>query len=857
MVFLYQFANPLVYILIAAAAIKAYFKGPIDAAMIGAVLMFMAIIGFIQEMKARKAMEVLLSLSAPKAKVRRDGNTILLDATELVPGDILIIDAGDRIASDARLLGTANLKVNESPFTGESLPVGKHTHQVGRDAAIHDRKNMVFMGTTVSSGRAIAVVTASGMNTEIGRIAEAIRSVKKEMTPLQKAINILGHSLIWVVTAACGIIFIAGVLQGMPWVNVFMLAVAAAVSGIPEGLPATVTVVLAISVNSMSKRNVIIRKLTAVETLGTATVICTDKTGTLTLNQMTVREIWSADRLLEVGGSGYEPAGDFHYQKAILSPANDQELLDILRTGVLCNDAILMQNGQKWDIIGDPTEGALIVAAAKSGLKKSELEEKSSRLGEIPFESENQFMATLHMINGKRIVCVKGSLEKVLPMCSEIQKTGGTRQIDDKVCEEILAAHEVMAAKALRVLAIANAPYPDTMGNLNPEKPLGGLNFLGLVGMIDSPREEAMLAVQACKKAGIRVVMITGDNPLTSAAIAAQLGISHSGDTAMTGMEIEHMDDNVLVESCKTRSVFARIEPLHKLRIVNAFRRLGHITAMTGDGVNDAPALEAASIGVAMGITGTDVAKEASDMVLTDDNFASIVAAVEEGRIVFNRLRNVAFFLLLTCAAELITILLSVMLYGEAPFEAIQILWINLVSGSLAAIPLGLEPGTGYELEQPPRDSRVGVLYLGMVMRLFFYALIASSAVTWIFHHAPLPKGDDGMTLHVIRQSVAFTAMAFFEWIFVFHARSPESGVLKIGLFRNRSLFAAMAAGIGLQMMVIYLPLANTIFHTHPLKPVELMWALIPGIGIFFIESIRKNFVPNLFAQGQWKHSRR
>jgi Ca2+-transporting ATPase len=394
------------------------------------------------------------------------------------------------------------------------------------------------------------------------------------------------------------------------------------------------------------------------------------------------------------------------------------------------------------------------------------------------------------------------------------------------------------------------------MGNLNPEKPLGGLNFLGLVGMIDSPREEAMLAVQACKKAGIRVVMITGDNPLTSAAIAAQLGISHSGDTAMTGMEIEHMDDNVLVESCKTRSVFARIEPLHKLRIVNAFRRLGHITAMTGDGVNDAPALEAASIGVAMGITGTDVAKEASDMVLTDDNFASIVAAVEEGRIVFNRLRNVAFFLLLTCAAELITILLSVMLYGEAPFEAIQILWINLVSGSLAAIPLGLEPGTGYELEQPPRDSRVGVLYLGMVMRLFFYALIASSAVTWIFHHAPLPKGDDGMTLHVIRQSVAFTAMAFFEWIFVFHARSPESGVLKIGLFRNRSLFAAMAAGIGLQMMVIYLPLANTIFHTHPLKPVELMWALIPGIGIFIIESIRKNFVPNLFAQGQWKHSR-
>jgi Ca2+-transporting ATPase len=857
MVFLSQFANPLVYILIAAAGIKAYFKGPLDAAVIGAVLMFMAIIGFIQEMKARKAMDALKNLSAPKAKIRRDGTTKLLDAAELVPGDILILDAGDRIASDARLLEIANLKVNESPFTGESLPVEKHIHEVGKDSAVHERKNMVFMGTTVSSGRAVAVVTATGMNTEIGRIAEAIRSTKKEKTPLQATIDKLGHSLIWVVATACGVLFIIGMLRGMPWVDVFMLAVAAAVSGIPEGLPATVTVVLAICVNRMSKRNVIIRKLTAIETLGTATVICTDKTGTLTLNQMTVREIWSAGRLLEVTGGGYEPAGDFNYQKTSLSPANDRELIDLLRTVALCNDAILTQESQKWEIIGDPTEGALIVVAAKAGMKKDELEEICPRLEEIPFESEKQFMATLHIINDKRTVCVKGSIEKVLPMCCEIQTSGGTRQLDDTTRKQILAANERMAANALRVLAIANAAYPDTMGKLDSEKLYGRLNFLGLTGMIDPPREEAKLAVQHCKKAGVRVVMITGDNPLTAAAIAAQLGISNSGDTAVPGKEIELMENNVLEESCKTRSVFARIEPLHKLRIVKAFRRLGHITAMTGDGVNDAPALEAASIGVAMGITGTDVAKEASDMVLSDDNFASIVSAVEEGRIVFNRLRNVAFFLLLTCAAELITILVSVALYGEAPFEAIQILWINLVTGSLAAIPLGLEPGTGYELDQPPRDSRVGLLYAGMVMRLFFYTIIASSVITWIFHHAPLPQESDVMTLHKIRQTVAFTAMVFFEWTFVFHARSPENGVLKIGLFRNKSLFAGMAAGVGLQMLVIYLSLANKTFHTHPLTAEELLWSIIPGLGIFIVESIRKAIAPNLFALGQWHHSMR
>lgn len=852
-IFLEQFANPLIYILILAAVINAVFKGPLDAAVIGAVLLFMAIIGFIQEMKARKAMEALLNLSSPKAKVLRNGVPVRIDAAQTVPGDILIIEAGDRIAADARLFECASLKVNESPFTGESLPVEKSTFPVDKGAPIHDRGNMVFMGTTASSGRGVAVVTATGIDTEIGKIADAIRSVKKEKTPLQKAVDDLGNSLVLIVPVACALLFIAGILHGDSWVDVFLLAVAAAVSGIPEGLPASVTVVLAVCVGRMSQRNVIIHKLTAIETLGTTTVICTDKTGTLTLNEMTVREIWSDDGLFEVSGVGYEPIGEFRSVKEVVNPNEHLELKQILRTALLCNDAILIQKGSKWDILGDPTEGAVITAAGKAGLKKDELENLYPRLEEIPFESEKQFMATLHVIDDIRAVCIKGSLEKVLVMCRSIQTSGGEVDLTDEMRGRILAANETMAKKALRVLAAAAAPYPDSLGKLSVEKFSGHLVFLGLIGMIDPPREEAGRAVQTCKEAGIRVVMITGDNPVTASAIASDLGFSDSTKTesAVTGKDIEAMDDKMLVESCRFKSVFARIEPLHKLRIVKSFKSLGHITAMTGDGVNDAPALENADIGVAMGITGTDVAKEAADMILADDNFASIVKAVEEGRIVFNRLRNVAFFLLLTCAAELITLLISVAFYGEAPFEAIQILWINLVTGSLAAIPLGLESGTGKELSQSPRDPRVGILYSGMILRLFFYAIITAALFTWVFHHAPIPSGSSGEVGHSVRQTVTFTAIVLFEWLFVFHCRSSEKGVLKIGVFRNKGLLAGFATGISLQFLAIYLSWANNALHTYPLTLADLAWCFFPGITIFLIESIRKILFPGLFSRGE------
>jgi Ca2+-transporting ATPase len=849
-----QFANPLVYILIAAAILKAYVKGITDAMVIVAVLIFMALIGFIQEMKARKAMNALLKMSAPKAKVRRNDKPLLIDAAELVPGDLLILDAGDRVAADARIVECANLRVNESALTGESMPVDKISIPVAPQSSIHDRKNMVFMGTTVSNGRALAVVTATGMQTEIGHIAEAIQNTGKEVTPLQKNVNKLGHSLIWIVLTACILLGVAGLINGMPWVDVLLLAVAAAVSGIPEGLPAAVTVVLAICVNKMAKRNVIIRKLTSVETLGTATVICTDKTGTLTLNEMTVKDVWLDRRHYTVTGGGYAPSGDFILDGKKVT--DDLSLSRMLRIVALCNDAVLIGKEAAWSILGDPTEGALLTAAAKFGIHKKDIESTIPRLDEISFDSQNQYMATLHNENGVRTVYVKGSIEKVLPMCKKIETASGTIGLDQESIDRILTVNRTMAGKALRVLAVAAAPYPVESGKLHAEQFAGNLTFVGLVAMIDPAREEAKEAVGKCKKAGIRVAMITGDNPDTAVAIASQIGICEAGAKGTTSKDIEHLSQEQLVELCKTQTVFARIEPLHKLRIVNAFRQSGHIAAMTGDGVNDAPALEAANIGVSMGITGTDVAKEASDMILVDDNFASIVSAVEEGRIVFNRLRNVVFFLLMTCFSELLTLFMSVLFYGESPLEPIQILWINLVTGAMVAIPLGLEVGTGRELLQPPRQAGVGLIFRGMVFRLMFIALCMSLFVTWLFHHAPLPVGIDGFVKHEVRQTIAFTSIVMFEWLFAFQARSTEIGVLKLGLFKNPWLLVCMCIGLGLQMVVVFLPQANTLFKTHSLTGIELAWAALPGVAAVIIESIRKKFAPGLFSKGQWSNDK-
>ncbi|MDD5120864.1 MAG: HAD-IC family P-type ATPase [Candidatus Omnitrophica bacterium] len=822
LIFLRQFLNPLVYILIAASIVKFVVGGVMDASVILAVIMVMAIIGFIQEARAEKAMDALKQLAAPKAKVKRAGKVEMVPSEEVVPGDILMLESGDKIPADARIIEASSLKVNESILTGESVPVDKHVDKVSADASVADRKDLLYMGTAVSYGRAVAVVVATGMATEMGKIASALKEVKSEKTPLQRSIHVLGKWMIVVAVAIVIILKIIGISKGLGWVDIFMLAVAAVVAAIPEGLPAVVTVVLAVGMRMMAKRNAIIRKLVAVETLGSTTVICTDKTGTLTMNQMAVKRLWHNAQMTEVGDQTIE-----------LSDGDGLKML--LEIGVLCNDATLKNENNASVIIGDPTEGAFLTVGAKAGLEKGELDKLFPRISEIPFQSEKQYMATLHQKENKRLAYVKGSPEKILSFSA----------LDDASRALISEAVNSMAKDAMRVLALAYCELPASKDNLTEEDLAGKLTFVGLAGMIDPPRPEAIESVKLCKEAGIRVVMVTGDNKLTAEAIAKEIGIPT--EEVLTGVDVEKMNDQELAVKVKTVSVFARIEPLHKLKIVNAIKKLGNIVAMTGDGVNDAPALEAADIGIAMGITGTDVAKEASDMVLADDNFASIVAAVEEGRVIFNRLRNAVLFLLTTCFGELFALILCVLFTGKAPLLPIQILWINLVTGALIAIPLGLEPRVGNELQFPPRHPKVGLIYPGMVMRIAYLASALSVGVFLIFAWSL-----ERFSIEEAR-TIVFCSIVVFEWLVAFNIRSDEITIFKLGVFKNTALIKAVAIAVVLQLVVVYAGFAQPLFNSVALKHIEWLIALLPGVTIFAVETLRKVVMPKLFSAGKWK----
>jgi Ca2+-transporting ATPase len=844
-VFFRQFLNPLVYILVAAASIKAFLKGPLDAVVILGVLLFMAIVGFIQEIRAEKAMEALVRLAAPKAKIRRNGSVTVIPAKEIVPGDMVILEAGDKVPADARLVEATNLKVNESPLTGESLPVEKHTEPLPAGVPLAERKNMVYMGTSITYGRATALVAATGMGTEIGKIAYAIQNVKTEKTALQKSIDKLGHSLIWIVLFLCSLLAGVGVWKGLGGVEVFMMVVAAAVAAIPEALPAVVTVVLAAGMQRMARHNAIIRKLVAVETLGSTTVICSDKTGTLTMNQMTVKKIFLDGKWIDVGGEGYRPEGEFLIDGAMVNAGELPELSTLLRAGVLCNDALLSEDGRRFEVVGDPTEGALVVSAAKAGMNKEKLEEAYPRIGEIPFQSEKQYMATLHQDGDTRFVYIKGSLERILPMASHEASGGGVRSLDENRRKEYVDAAENMASGAMRVLAAARAECPAGAGKLREEDFKGRLVLLGLFGMIDPAREEAKRAIASCVRAGIKVIMATGDNKITAQAIGRSLGLADG--LSFTGNDLAAISDEDLRSKIEDASVFARIEPLHKLRIVQALKGRGHVVAMTGDGINDAPALEAADIGISMGITGTDVAKEASDMVLADDNFASIITAVEEGRAIFNRLRNVITFMLATCFGEILTLLLGVLFVGETPLIPLQILWINLVTGALISIPLGMEPSTGDELSNPPRNARVGLIFPGMLLRIAFLSSMLGTGAflvfLWTLRHYELHEA----------RTMAFCTIVAFEWFVAFNVRSDERTIFQLGIFRNRWVIGAVFAGLALQLAVVYVPFFHDPFDTVSLKFFEWGIVLLPGFGIFLIETCRKLLSPTFFSWGKWR----
>jgi Ca2+-transporting ATPase len=849
LVFLRQFLSPLIYVLLVAAIISIIVEHFIDAWVIMGVLLLNAVIGFMQEIRAERAMEALIQMAAPKARVRRDGKVKLLPTRGIVPGDILLLETGDRVPADARLIEIFNLKANESTLTGESMPVEKRTKALGENVPVAERKNLVYAGTIVTYGRATAIVVRTAMSTEIGKIATAIQEIKPEKTPLQKSVGKLSQYIIALFLGILGLLVVVGILKGLGWLEMFLLAVAAAVSAIPEGLPAVVTVVLAVGMRIMARRNAIIRKLVAVETLGSATVICSDKTGTLTLNEMTVHRLYVDGQWIEVAGQGYEPWGEFHRDGQILNPESEPSLTLLLRIDALCNDALLTCEHEFCSIFGDPTEGALVVAAAKAGMDKEKLQRIFPRLDEIPFQSEKQYMATLHPGDGRKVVYVKGAPERVLSLSKYLLKGHKVAPLAEADAESIMQANTALAGEAMRVIATAYVDLPSELEELKDEDIRGNLVFVGLAAMIDPPREEAKEAMRLCQQANIKVVMITGDHKVTAESIAHQLNLPQG--KAITGTELHEMSDGELSRQVDNISVFARIEPLHKLRIVNALKSRGHVVAMTGDGVNDAPALKAANIGIAMGITGTDVAKEASDMILADDNFASVVAAVEEGRAIFNRLRNVIFFLLSTNLGELLALILTILFIGKAPLLAVQIIWVNLVTDTAAAIPLGLEPKFGDELKQPPRHPKVGLIFPGLLFRIGFLAMLMGVGIFLIFNWA-----QARMSLEEAR-TIAFCSMVAFEWFRAFNARSDEHTIFRLGVFRNRWLLLSIWIAIMLQLVVIYVPFLQVAFSTVPLSIEKWGIALLAGGTLFVIEEARKTLFPRLFTLGKWKPSQK
>lgn len=845
LVFLRQFASPLIYILLVAALIELLvMRKPTDAAVIFAVLLINSIIGFVQESRAERAMEALKRLAVLHAKVLRGGSVTRIASTHLVPGDVISLEAGDKVPTDARLIEVAALSVDESLLTGESVPVEKFTAPIAGEAIVADMGNMVHMGCAVVNGRGLAVVTATGMNTEIGRITTQVQDVKPPPTPLQRNVSRLGRYIGILVFGIIAVLISIGLAKSYSFEEMFALAVAAAVSAIPEGLPVMVTVVLALGIRRMVQRHALVRKLPAVETMGAVTVICSDKTGTLTESEITVRQIYLLDRDIKITGVGYHPEGEFFENSKKLEPGADENLLLTLRISALCNDSVLKLEDGKYHVIGDPTEGALLVAALKAGLRQDMLQKEQRRLSELPFSSEKRYMATLHACQDNRaVIYVKGSVDSVLAMCRQIRGNGVTSELTPKKSTEIDKTNLEMASKALRVMALAYVECLPAPEQLSHEHLNGTLTFVGLAGMIDPPRLEAKKAVADCKRAGIKVVMITGDQKPTAVAIARELGLLEG--EALTGLELDKLTNEELKGRIEHISVFARVEPLHKLRVVDALKSKGYTVAMTGDGVNDGPALRSADIGIAMGIKGTDVAREAADMVLTDDNFASIVAAVEEGRVIFSNIRRSVFYLLSTSIGELFTWIAAVVAGIPLPVVAVQILWINLVTDGVCTIPLGLEPKHRNVLAEPPRRAKAGIVYSGMLWRIVFIALIMSMGAFFIFRWE-LPR----VGLAEAR-TITFATLVAFQWFNALNARSDQQSLFRLGLFGNRLLIGGIGLAILLQMIVIYLSPLQKVFYTVPLGLGDWGVVVLIAAGVLVVEELRKLVMPRLFNRGK------
>jgi Ca2+-transporting ATPase len=818
--FLDQFRSLLVLILLGAAVLAGAIGDLKDAIVIAIVVLLNAALGFFQEHRAEAALAALKNMLAPTARVRRDGELRQIDAAELVPGDLLLLEAGDRIPADARVLSAHSCEVAEAALTGESQAVAKLPDTVDEKSALAERHNMVFMNTVVTRGRLEAVVIATGMHSEMGRLAGLLAETAEGETPLQQQLDSLGKRLALIASGVVALMFTFGLMRGDPLVQTAMTAIALAVAAIPEGLPAVVTVTLALGMHRMAKRNAIVKKLAAVETLGCTTVICSDKTGTLTLNQMTARALYCNGQLHAVTGEGYGDAGR-------IDVAGD--VRHILLPAALCIDARI-RDGQ---LIGDPTEGALLALAAKAGLKAEEALEQLPRIAEIPFDSATKFMATFHHEGEQVRLCVKGAPDVLLALSRDYLNHDAVLPLDEEARARFTAENEVLAGQALRVLALASRVIPaaafDPQGDLSPWA--SDLTLHALVGIIDPPRAEARAAIATCRKAGIQVKMITGDHRVTAAAIARELGLEGE---AHEGRELDGLSQDQIAALVEKSAVFARVAPEHKMRIVEALQARGHVVAMTGDGVNDAPALKTADIGVAMGITGTEVTKEAATLVLTDDNFASIVRAVEEGRTIYDNIVKFVRFQLSTNIGAILTVLGAPLLGFATPFTAIQILWVNIIMDGPPAMTLGVEPARPGIMGERPRDKQAAILSVSRMWRIGLYGATMAVGTLGVYAWA-MQSGDAQKAM-----TLAFTTFVLFQFFNIFNARAEHGSAFNAQLFSNGKLWLALLAVVALQVVAVHWEPAQAIFDTVDLTQGEWLAATGVASSTLFLEEARK-----------------
>ena len=825
-----QFSDFLVLILIAAAIISIFIGEGRDSIVILAIVTINAFLGIYQEGRAQKALEALQKLTSPTAKVIRDGHLDHISTSYLVPGDLVVLEAGDIVPADVRLVESSNLKVDEASLTGESLPVEKDCQIVYKeDIHLGDRENMGYMSTIISYGRAKAIVVESGHDTEIGKIATKIQSFDEELTPLQKKLNALGKYLGIITIIVCIIVFTVGILQGRKIMEMFMVSISLAVAAIPEGLPAIVTIVLALGMNRMVKRNAIVKKLLAVETLGSITVICADKTGTLTQNEMTAVRIFTGNRVYEVTGVGYEPKGEFTQEGKRIDIKNRNDLKDLLSIGLLANDAALNSANDIYSVVGDPTEGALVSLAHKGNLIKRSYNEMYPRVEEIPFDSRRKMMTTFHKNYrpGKIVSFTKGAPDVIIKRCNSISIDGDIKALDSHWKKKILNINTSFAKDALRVLALAYREYDRLPSAISSDKVENNMIFVGLVGMIDPSRPEAKKAIIKCKEAGIKPIMITGDYKETAFAISKELGISSSMKEVIVGEQLDQISDKELKNVVKKTSVYARVSPEHKVRIVSALKSNGEIVAMTGDGVNDSMALRKSDIGVSMGITGTDVAKNTAEVILTDDNFASIVAAVEEGRIIYSNIKKFVFFLLSCNIGEILLVFISILNNLPIPLLPIQLLWLNLVTDSFPALALGMEKGEDDIMRLKPKDPDSPLIDKNMMVDIIVQSIAIGVtsllAYTWALKAFPhsLEKA----------RTITFATLIMAELLRAYSSRSERHLLFEIGVLSNRSMLYATSLSFLLLLGVIYIPFLQPIFYTLPLGLMD--WTIVMSFAFF------------------------